>query len=365
MHYLELCLDSVIEAVAFINAEVIVVDNASIDGSVQMVKEKFPVVKVLENKVNKGFSTANNQGVAIAQGAYICILNPDTVVPASVFLNLLKTTAQKKDIGAQGVRLVNGRGHYLPESKRNIPTLRVALLKMIGYGASYYAAHIPDDARGNVNVLVGACMFMSRSLYEEVGGFDERYFMFGEDIDLSYTIKSAGFSNFYIGDEVILHFKGESTIRDKRYRQYFYGAMHLFYKKHFNNNKLSSYLVKIGVRLAQCKSGFSEQSKQLSRNKKESIITDYVLVTNHKSIGLAFAKAVTKPVATTSTMHVPKEGQEFIYDASCIPYSDIIKEIITHRNSGATYKIIPKNSTFAIGSNSSQGKGDVISFNRD
>ena len=365
MRYLELCLDSVKDAIATIDAEIIVVDNASVDGSVQMVKDKFPAIKVVANTTNKGFSSANNQGVAIAEGAYVCILNPDTIVSASVFTRLLQTTLDKNYTGAQGVRLVNGRGHYLPESKRNVPTLRVALSKMLGYGSSYYATHIPNEASGKVDVLVGAFMFMSRDLYKEVAGFDERYFMFGEDIDLSYTIKNAGYSNHYIGDEVILHFKGESTVRDEHYRKCFYGAMQLFYEKHFSKNMLNGFLVNSGVRLAKFKAKFNEQSTDHYQGSSTASVRDFVLITNDKFIGNAFAKAVTKPVTFTNVVQGPKKGQEFVFDASFISYDEIIKEIITHRDSGATYKIIPKNSTFAIGSNSSLGKGDVIEFNRD
>ncbi|AEE18391.1 glycosyltransferase family 2 protein [Dokdonia sp. 4H-3-7-5] len=365
MHYLELCLDSVQDAIAFTDAEIIVVDNASVDGSVQMVKDKFPTVKIVANKKNAGFSSANNQGVALAKGTYICILNPDTVVPSSVFESLLKITTQEQYTGAQGVRLVNGRGAYLPESKRNVPTLRVALSKMMGYGSSYYATHIVSDARGEVAILVGAFMFMSRNLYEEVGGFDERYFMFGEDIDLSYTITKAGYSNHYIGDETILHFKGESTVRDEHYRKCFYGAMQLFYEKHFNDNVFKGFLVNIGVSLAKFKAGFHKRYLQSNLDGSKYNIQEYLLLTDNKFLSDAFAKAVTKPVTVIGDMCVPKEGQELVFDAAYVAYSDIIKEIITYRGSGATYKIIPKNGTFAIGSNSSLGKGDVIEFNRD
>ncbi len=364
MHYLELCLDSVQEAVALIDAEIIVVDNASVDGSVQMVKEKFPEVKIIANDNNVGFSSANNQGVDIAQGTHICILNPDTVVPSSVFTCLLEIASDQYK-GAQGVRLVNGRGVYLPESKRNVPTLKVALSKMMGYGSSYYATHIASDARGEVSILVGAFMFMSCKLYKEVGGFDERYFMFGEDIDLSYTITKAGYGNYYVGDEAILHFKGESTVRDEHYRKCFYGAMQLFYKKHFGDNVFKGVLVNVGVSLAKFKAGFYKKYLQSHLVDSESIVKEYVLLTDNTFLSDAFAKAVTKPVTVISDMCVPKEGQELVFDAAYVAYSDIIKEIITYRGSGATYKIIPKNGTFAIGSNSSLGKGDVIEFNRD
>ena len=364
MHYLELCLDSVQEAVALIDAEIIVVDNASVDGSVQMVKEKFPEVKIIANDNNVGFSSANNQGVDVAQGTHICILNPDTVVPSSVFTCLLEIDSDQYK-GAQGVRLVNGRGAYLPESKRNVPTLKVALSKMMGYGSSYYTTHIASDARGEVSILVGAFMFMSRKLYKEVGGFDERYFMFGEDIDLSYTITKAGYGNYYVGDEAILHFKGESTVRDEHYRKCFYGAMQLFYEKHFGDNVFKGVLVNLGVSLAKFKAGFYKKYLQSNLAGGEGYVQEYLLLTDNKFLSDAFAKAVTKPVSIISAMCVPKEGQELVFDATYIGYSDIIKEIITHEGSGATYKIIPKNGTFAIGSNSSVGKGEVIEFNRD
>lgn len=362
VHYLELCLDSVRDAIKSLDAEIIVIDNASVDNSVQMVHSKFPEVNVVANDNNNGFSSANNQGVAIAQGEYICILNPDTVVTEDVFEKLICFKKSKEDAGAIGVKLVNGKGKFLPESKRNLPTLQVSFSKMLGDGSSYYANHLEVNKIGAVDILVGAFMFMKRSLYNEVSGFDERYFMYGEDIDLSYTIRQLGYDNYYVGDAQIIHFKGESTIKDKRYRECFYGAMKLFYNKHFEKTVLQNLLVETGLKVAKFKSKFSTKTfhKKLGDFKNE--ITSYVVISGDKKLTHALGLATSKHVELAKEMRVPVRGEEFIFDASFMTYKEIIKEIITYQDSDVTYKIIPKKSTFAIGSNSSEGRGEVIQF---
>ena len=362
-HYLALCLDSVYTSLLSLDAEVIVVDNASVDGSQEMLKEKFPEVRLISNPENVGFSAANNQGVAMAKGTYVCILNPDTVVAEDTFTKVYEFAESQQNPGAIGVQLVDGRGNFLPESKRNVPTPKVSLNKIIGDGAAYYASDLAPSENGEVAVLVGAFMFIKRSVYNEVDGFDERYFMYGEDIDLSYTIQKAGYTNFYMGEQSVIHFKGESTIKDKIYRTRFYGAMRLFYDKHMRKNAIESVAVKTGLLGAKLKSGLASSPNNDKQETFISHLESRFVFTDNELLVHAFAKAVSKPVTIISEMRSPKKEEEFIFDASYISYKDIIKEIITHSSRGATYKIIPKNSTFAVGSNSSEGRGEIIDFN--
>jgi GT2 family glycosyltransferase len=245
--FLEQCILSVQVGLKKIESEIIVVDNNSSDDSCQMVKELFPEITLLENKVNHGFSKANNQAVKIAKGAYVCILNPDTAVAEDTFIEALNYIKPIDNLGALGIYLMDGKGLFLPESKRNLPTPKASLLKLIGWKTSYYATEIEPLESGQVPVLVGAFMLIKKTVYQEVGGFDEDYFMYGEDIDLSFKLTKAGYRNYYLGTTSILHYKGESTKKDKAYFDRFYGAMFIFYQKHFRTNIGFNTLVKMGV----------------------------------------------------------------------------------------------------------------------
>ena len=246
-YFLELCLSSVQQAIQGIDAEIIVVDNNSCDDSCEMVREKFPKVKLIQNKENFGFAKGNNIGVGAAKGEFICILNPDTVIPEHIFRDMLSFAEDKPKLGALGCRLIDGSGKFLPESKRNLPTIKIALGKLMGSSKGYYADQLTNDATGRVDILVGAFIFMRRSVYREAGGFDEAYFMYGEDIDLSYSLQKLGYENWYKGDLKVIHYKGESSPKDRTYLKRFYGAMLVFYKKHFRPNMLFSLAVKIGL----------------------------------------------------------------------------------------------------------------------
>ena len=239
-YFLEQCLLSVKRALINIDSEIIVIDNNSEDDSCQMVKERFPEITLIQNSENVGFSKANNQAVKVAQGDYVCILNPDTAVAEDTFTKTLTHFESHENVGALGIHLIDGTGNFLPESKRNVPTPSASLYKIVGLSgkASYYAKHIDKDQSGPVDILVGAFMLMKRSVYEEADGFDEDYFMYGEDIDLSYKITKLGYQNYYFGDADVLHYKGESTQKDKAYLDRFYGAMRIFYKK---NTSIETY----------------------------------------------------------------------------------------------------------------------------
>jgi len=359
-HYLQLCLDSVFAAIKNIDAEVIVVDNASADGSLKMVKTLFPEVHLIANSQNVGFSKANNIGVNAATGEYVCILNPDTVVGETVFEEVYAFAKAQPQHGISSVRFVDGTGHFLPESKRNLPTPKVSLQKLLGNGSGYYANHLQKDENGEVTVLAGAFMLIKRSIYEEVGGFDERYFMYGEDIDLSYTIQQAGYVNYYLGKTEIIHFKGESTVKDATYRKRFYGAMQLFYKKHLCKNILESLFVNIGLYVAKIRS--SIKNKNITIRTTNFKNKPCVLISQSAKVEDLVAKSVSSNVIMQSKMELLDNEAIYIFDANHYTYKNIIKEIITHNSAGVVFKIIPKNGTFAVGSNSSEGRGKIIDF---
>jgi GT2 family glycosyltransferase len=352
-YFLELCLKSVEAAVSSIEAEVIVVDNNSSDDSCKMFKELFPEVVIIENKENFGFSKANNQGISIAKGEYICIINPDTVVAEDTFISLLNFAEEQKNLGIVGCKLIDGTGQFLPESKRNIPVVKVAVQKVFGNSKKYYANHLNENEIGKVDVLVGAFMLMKQETYNKVNGFDEDYFMYGEDIDLSYRILSAGYNNYYFGSTTIIHYKGESTLKNKDYAKRFYKAMQIFYKKHFRRNVIFDTLVWLGIKLAyfvRNQSNFKE-----IKSKKFILISDTI---NDK-----LQQTLAREIIRESQLFTVEKGTEIILDANFLSYKSIIEYISNDDlNEKASFKILPKNSSFIIGSNSSKSKGEVISF---
>ena len=203
-YFLDQCLDSVKKASNNLKLEVFVVDNDSKDGSIEMVKEKYPDVHLVTNTDNVGFSKANNQAMEVAKGKYILLLNPDTVVGEDTFEKTFNYMESNAQTGGLGIRMFDGRGNFLPESKRGLPSPMVAFYKIFGLSAlfpkskrfgQYHLGHIPEDQTAEVEILSGAFMMMRKEALQKTGLLDETFFMYGEDIDLSYRIQLAGFSN--------------------------------------------------------------------------------------------------------------------------------------------------------------------------
>ncbi len=247
--FLEQCLLSVRRALQGIDGEVWVVDNCSSDDSVDMVRRRFPEVQLIANDKNAGFAVANNQAIRRSKGEYVLLLNPDTLLEEDVLRQCLCFMDEHPEAGAMGVRLVDGSGRYLPESKRGFPTLWVSFCKMTGLSAlfprsayfnGYYLGHLDTEQTHAVEVLAGCFMFIRRRALERAGLLDEAFFMYGEDIDLSYRIRQAGFQNYYYPSVRVLHYKGESTQKDSfRYVKRFYEAMVIFARKHFQRRGAS------------------------------------------------------------------------------------------------------------------------------
>lgn len=216
-YLLESCLESVVEALKGLSAEVILIDNASTDQSVIMVREKYPAVKLLINDSNLGFAKANNLAIAQSTGQYILILNPDTIVNKSSIISALNYIKSHKDCGGVGVKMVDGSGVFLKESLRGFPDMASSLYKLSGINRlfpkskifnHYYLGHLDPDKVQEVEVLTGAFLMTTRKVFDAVNGFDESFFMFGEDIDLSVRIRQLGHKLIYLGDEQIVHLKG-------------------------------------------------------------------------------------------------------------------------------------------------------------
>ncbi len=360
-YFLEQCIRSVQTATKELEAEIIVIDNNSKDESCQMVKELFPEIILIENNENVGFSKANNQAVAKAKGEYVCILNPDTAVSEDTFKVALEYSESVPDIGALGVYLMDGTGNFLPESKRNLPTPKVSLLKLTGFTQKYYANQILDTEQGPVGVLVGAFMLLKRSIYNQVGGFDEDYFMYGEDIDISYKIAKAGYQNHYLGSSTVLHYKGESTQKDEAYFERFYGAMQIFYSKHFNKNIFLEGSVSAGVALAKRVHRISSDPKIKISRKMER---NYFFTENIELLEQLSASTATVFQMVSKNMHsqIILENSLLVFDVGYISYKEIFKIMKQLKGKGNIFRIRPAGCSFIIGSDQSDEKGGVVVF---
>lgn len=258
-YFLQLCLDALASAINDFDAETIVIDNQSIDDSCAIVKEKYPWVNLIENATNEGFGKANNRGIAIAKGKQILLLNPDTIVQEKTLRQSISILMRHPKNGAVGVKMMDGSGVFLPESKRGLPIPEVAFYKAFGMAklfpkskrfARYYLGHLSSDKETEVEVLAGAYMMCDAQLLKDCGGFDEDFFMYGEDIDLSYRMTQKGYKIFYSPEYPIIHFKGESAGRDAAWAKRFYEAMHLFSEKHFSHQGwLWSQVLDLGIHL--------------------------------------------------------------------------------------------------------------------
>lgn len=258
-YFLEQCLRSVEKALERTEGEVIVVDNASVDGSVDMVRKEFPEVRLIANEENVGFSKANDQAIEWSEAEYVLLLNPDTVVEEDTFEKVLAFMDEHPKAGGLGVKMLDGKGRFLPESKRALPTPEVAFYKIFGLSAlfpwskrfgKYHLSYLDPDKVHRIEVLSGAFMLLRRSALEEVGYLDTSFFMYGEDIDLSYRLIQGGYENYYYPHTRIIHYKGESTKKSSiNYVIVFYKAMLIFAEKHFSqrNRRLFTFLVRFAI----------------------------------------------------------------------------------------------------------------------
>ena len=374
-YFLELCVLSVQKATQDLDAEIIVIDNNSSDDSCAMMEQRFPNIKLIENKENSGFPKGNNIAVKEAKGEYICILNPDTVVAEDTFEKVLAFAKNKTDLGIVGCKLIDGTGNFLPESKRGIPTPWVAFTKIFGLYKlfpksalfnKYYAQHLDENQTGKVDILVGAFMVMKRDLYNELGGFDENCFMYSDDIDLSYMALQKGKSNYYFHETTVIHYKGESTVKDGTYMKRFQEAMNFFYKKHFKVSFFFSLFMKIGIVFFSFVKMFQGKPKARIRPNQ------YVLISDNEMTREKLENKLQKNVERTilderkivfSQAFANKKNAEVILDTNYLDFNSAIHFFETNKNNSFTFKLLPMQSDFIIGSNSSNDRGTIKVFN--
>ena len=364
-YFLELCIDSVIKATKDMDAEIIVVDNNSPDDSCAMVRERFPQITLIENKENAGFPKGNNIGFASAKGEYICILNPDTVVAEDTFSAILKFAEAEANLGIVGCRLIDGRGNFLAESKRGVPTPFVAFTKVAALYKifpkveafnQYYMSSVSEFNLAKAEILVGAFMVMKRSLYLEVGGFDEDCFMYSDDIDLSYMMMKTGRDNYYFPKTSVIHYKGESTIKDGTYMNRFRDAMNFFYKKHFKVSAMFNVMMKMG-------SYFFMISKKTKKGKAVKV-DQYVLVSKDLSLLNSIEKKLNKKITLSelADLEISESHTQYIYDTNSLTYKEILDSMQALKSENSSFKMAF--AEFIIGSNSSDDRGEVILLER-
>jgi len=291
-YFLEQCLQSVLLATKNCTAEIFVVDNNSTDGSKQFLEPLFKEVHFIWLPKNIGFAKANNIALAKTSGDYILFLNPDTIVAEDSFEKTIAFLQNNAAIGALGVKMIDGSGQFLKESKRAFPSPSISLFKILGLAnlfpksklfAKYHMGHLSVNENNEVDVLAGAFMLVPKVVLNVVGSFDEAFFMYGEDVDLSYRIQKAGYKNYYFAKTTILHFKGESTKKGSlNYVRLFYKAMNLFVHKHYKsgNAAVFTFLINIGIwfraSLATLTSVFKVDKKTFIKDKDNFIISDEV-----------------------------------------------------------------------------------------
>jgi len=395
-YFLEQCLHSVIRASAGWAVEILVVDNHSTDGSKNYLPQRFPTVSFTWLDKNLGFSKANNLALKEATGKYILFLNPDTILPENCFDKALTFMNARPNAGAIGVRMLDGAGFYLRESKRSFPSARASFFKMSGLSAlfpdspvfsAYYAAHIAEEGDHEVDVVAGAFMMISRECLEKVQGFDEDYFMYGEDIDLSYRILKAGYKNYYVSSISIIHFKGESTKKySKGYVKSFYGAMQLFVKKHYEQKKITRFLISTSISVGGLFSSARRSGKKVLKKQESrfSGMSQVAVVAGQKrfeeSIGLLrYAK---KPFIIRGRIALNKfdigihlgelkdlaeltrkyELDDLVFCEGPMAFSEIIDAIRTHRGK-LDFFIQAEGSDSIVGSNNKNENGVVIAKN--
>jgi len=375
-YFLEQCLYAVQKAIVGMNAEVVVVDNHSTDGSIAYLQSEFANVQFVANKENLGFGKANNLALKIAKGKYMLFLNPDTIVPEDCFTKCISFFESNKDCGALGIKMIDGTGNFLAESKRSFPSPLTSFYKLAGLASlfpkskifnRYALGHLDENSNHEVDVLCGAFMMLPKEVANRTQGFDEAFFMYGEDVDLSYRIQKLGWKNYYFSESTIIHFKGESAGQQSlKHNKMFYEAMVVFVRKHYGGSKatLFSLLLQLAI-ILRSTIGFIgklftsaiKQREQpthflLLGDEQETSATAKLL--QGKNIDqMAPSRPILQQLASIQNSHIVFcEGTGFS--------NETIMQIIHQQKEKHTYWFHEKKSQSIVGSNSKTTVGQTI-----
>ncbi len=374
--FLKLCLFSVRKASVSHDVEVFVVDNASKDDSVEMVKREFPEVRLIENKENTGFSKANNQAIDQATGRIILLLNPDTIIPEHTFTRLLEFYDEHPDAAGVGVKMIDGSGRYLPESKRGLPSIRDFIYRFSGLSklfphskvfSRYYAGHLSPDKTWVVQVLAGAFLAFPSKISDKTGALDEDFFMYGEDIDFSYRLSFEG-NNYYYPGLTIIHFKGESTVKDKDYINRFYGAMLIFSKKHFFTKygkfqkRMISFFIKFIIGFLKVTLIFRKKKRIEERMPSDPLIyvgseKGFDILKNTGGFSQLLRVSDFGEIDTSKTK-ISSTKTGLIVDTGYINFSELI-EFMKHNYDKYVYSFMSYDQSFCLVSTGADSSGQV------
>ena len=348
--FLDYCIQSVFKALKNIEGEIIVVDNCSSDGSVEYIKSKKYNLKIIENDINLGFSKANNKASKLAGGDYLFFLNPDTIIPEDLINNFVEN--KKRDTGIFGFRMIDGQGSFLRESKRNFPNIRIISKKLLGFRSDYYSSLNEFDS-GVVDVLCGANMIIKKSVFDEINGFNEEYFMFGEDIEISHKISKCGYKNYYCGSSSIIHFKGQSTINDVSYLKNFYGAMNIYYKNVFSSNLFFLTIIKIISSLFIFFKKFSPLKTKINTDSKFNLL--FSDKPNNK------LKKLYENISTIEQLEESLNNCNLIFDPNYLTFKEIIKCIDNLKNKNKiNFWFLSSDNTYMIKAGGMNQKGNTV-----
>ena len=372
--FLELCIISVIAACKNIQAEIIVVDNYSTDGSKLFFNNRFKDVQFIWLQQNLGFAKANNIGLTAASGSTILFLNPDTILPEDCLEQCLRFFHSKDKAGALGIKMIDGSGSFLKESKRGFPSLFTSFCKLSGLialfpsskiFANYYLGQLPENENHEVAILSGAFMMVSKKVLDKLGGFDETFFMYAEDIDLSYRIRKAGYLNYYFAESTILHFKGESTKKETlQYIQTFYGAMILFVKKHkgiFMSNAYAS-VIKAVIALKSIVAGINNPLKKSGDKSGKTIAPGKAFIISDAETFKVIQQRTTqffKDVEKIDSLKLMTPGKTIILCNPPLSFKDIIQQIQLHKGQ-CNFFIHSANTSCLVGSSDKNKDGTSI-----
>lgn len=342
-YYLAQCIDSVLKALDGINGEIVVVDNYSCDDSVAYLKQMYPQVRFIENRKNLGFARANNIAIRRTASEYVLLLNPDTIINELLLKDCIALLDSNPQICATGVRMLNPDGTFAPESRRGVPTPFTAFCKMSGLNDAfpknkifghYYMKYLDEYSATPIEIISGACMFIRRSVLEECGLLDEDFFMYGEDIDLSYRMLQTGGLNYYIPSRII-HYKGESSRKNTfKYVYVFYEAMYIFFRKHYSDY---SWLLSVPIRSAIYLRGAAEYVSRKVRGlfvKRKGMLSymrkkRFLLKGSNKSIE-TMVSICEKYNLLYDLKESPVSTPDYVvYDTDVYSYGDIMSEIET------------------------------------
>ena len=340
-YYLAQCLHSVVKAMEGIEGQVIVVDNDSQDDSVGFNRQLYPQVRFIENKENMGFARANNVAIRESDSEYVLLLNPDTIVNESLLRDCIDLLDVNPAIGATGVRMLCENGWFAPESRRGVPTPFTAFCKMVGLTrlfpqsrvfGRYYMKYLDEFAATPIEIISGACMFIRRSVLDECGLLDEDFFMYGEDIDLSFRMLQTGKQNYYIPSR-IMHYKGESTHKNSfRYVYVFYEAMYIFFRKHYSNY---NWILSIPIRSAIYLKGASEFVSRKVKGLFEKPMTVLQYMQGARFLLKGSNRTLEAMAAICDQNHLTYDIREnqtvrydfVVYDVDEYSYEEILEEI--------------------------------------